>query len=89
MRAAAGEALAVFKDRVPDEVIKDIAGLLRDDAKYVREAAVDALAKLEDRVPEEAIKDIADWLQDDGRYVRKSAYRTLKIFYESGIPLPG
>ena len=50
---------------------------------------MEALAKLEDRLPEEVIKDIAGRLQDDDREVRESAYRTLKIFYESGIPLPG
>jgi len=69
--------------------ITSLKSLLWDLDWSVCAAAVEALAKLEDRVPEEAIKDIADWLQDDGRYVRKSAYRTLKIFYESGIPLPG
>ena len=85
----AAKALAVFKDRVPEEAIKDIAARLRDVDSDVRAAAVDALAKLKDRVPEEAIKDIAARLQDDDREVRESAYRTLKIFYESGIPLPG
>ena len=39
VREAAVEALAVFKDRVPGEVIKDIAGLLHDDEWYVRESA--------------------------------------------------
>ena len=57
----------------------------------VRVVAVDALAVFKDRLPEEAIKDIAARLRDDDddRYVRESTYRTLKIFYESGIPFPG
>ena len=56
----------------------------------MRVVAVDALAVFKDRLPEEAIKDIAARLRDDDdRYVRESTYRTLKIFYESGIPLPG
>jgi len=70
-------------------VMHPLKSLLWDLDRRVRAAAVNALAKLEDRLPEEVIKDIAARLQDDGRYVRKSAYRTLKIFYESGIPLPG
>ena len=79
-----------FKDRIPEEAIKDFAGLLRDDDSDVRAAAVEALAVFKGRVPEEAIKDIAARLRDDDdRYVRESTYRTLKIFYESGIPLPG
>jgi len=89
VRAVAVEALAKLEDRLPEEVIKDIAGRLRDDKWYVRKAAVEALAVFKDRLPEEVIKDIAARLRDDDSDVRESAYRTLKIFYESGIPLPG
>jgi len=55
----------------------------------VRAAAVEALAVFKDRINDEVIREIAGRLRDDNRYVRESAYRTLKIFYESGIPLPG
>ena len=77
VRAATVKALAVFKDRLPEEVIKDIAGLLRDDVSYVREAAVEALAVFKDRVPEEAIKDIAARLRDDDSDVRGAAVEAL------------
>ena len=55
----------------------------------MRAAAVEALAVFKDRINDEVIREIAGRLRDDNRYVRESAYRTLKIFYESGIPLPG
>ncbi|RJS72561.1 HEAT repeat domain-containing protein, partial [Methanophagales archaeon] len=77
VRAAAVEALAKLEDKVPEEVIKDIAGLLRDDNRYVRAAAVETLSKLGDRVPEEVIKDIAARLRDDNGYVRETAVEVL------------
>ena len=80
VRAVAVEALAKLEDKVPEEVIKDIAARLRDDEWYVRATAVKALAKLEDRVPEEVIKDIAGWLRDDEGYVRVAAVKALAVF---------
>ena len=61
--------------------------LLWDSDWKVRAAAVGALAEFKDRVPDEVINEIAGRLRDDDD-VHESAYRTLKIFYESGIPLP-
>ncbi len=55
----------------------------------VREAAGRALAVFEDMINDKVVREIAARLRDDNGYVRRSAYRTLKIFYESGIPLPG
>ena len=80
VRGAAVEALAKLEDRVPEEVIKDIAGLLRDDDSDVREATVKALAVFKDRVPEEVIKDIAARLRDDEGYVRAAAVKALAVF---------
>gem|GEM_PF-1985265 len=87
-RAAAVEALAAFMDRVTDEAVKEIAGWLRDDDVVRRAAAVEALAELKDRVTDEVVEEIAGRLRDDNGHVRAGTYRTLKIFYESGIPLP-
>ena len=77
VRAAAVEALAKLEDRVPEEVIKDIAARLRDDDEDVRAAAVEALAVFKGRLPEEAIKDIAGLLRDDDKYVREAAVKAL------------
>ncbi len=88
VRSATVEALAALKDRVTDEVVNEIAGRLQDETEYVRWTAVKALAALKDRVTDEVIKEIAGRLRDDHRFVREGAYRTLKIFYESGMSLP-
>ncbi len=88
VRLAAVEALAELKDRVTDEVLKEIAARLRDDNEAVRRAAVNALVELKDRVTDEAVMEIATRLRDNNGDVRAGTYETLKIFYESGIPLP-
>ncbi len=69
--------------------ITSLKSLLWDLDWRVHEAAVKALAVFKDRINDKVVKEIAARVRDDNGEVRESAYRTLKIFYESGIPLPG
>lgn len=88
VREEAKDVLAAMKDRLDVWSIREIAHLLEDNGPDIRKTAAELLAMCVGRIDEEIVHQIANRLQDEDNSVQETAYNTLKLFYESGIPLP-
>jgi predicted NACHT family NTPase len=70
-------ALKNLGDKVDAEMVRQLAGMLRDENPDVRRTATDTLKEFADRVDAGMVLQIADLLRDEVSRVRESAARTL------------
>jgi len=66
-------ALYSLKDRLNDEIAREIVGWLKDDDEEIRIFILEALYYLKESLADEVVREIVGWLKDRNLYSRRDA----------------